>query len=150
MNSIKKNKKLFSSFIIFGPFFGTLFLMIITHSDIYLYDPIRFLKGMVTPSIIFQMLVNFIFIIPFGYWIGIMPAYLTDRLYENFVKDKLPQSNLLHAVLYGGGLSLVWAPLIVILSSFTVKPWTIFIEIKFFLFLPTTIICTLIEWRHLK
>lgn len=93
MDSIQRNKKKFSSFIIYGPFLGTLFLTIAGHSDIYLYEPMRFLKGMVTPSIIFPMLGLLLLITPFGYLIGITPAFLTERLFEKFVKHKLSQAH---------------------------------------------------------
>lgn len=150
MDSIQRNKKKFSSFIIYGPFLGTLFLTIAGHSDIYLYEPMRFLKGMVTPSIIFPMLGLLLLITPFGYLIGITPAFLTERLFEKFIKHKLSQAHFFQALMYGCGLGLIWAPLILYFSSFTLKLWTVFTVFQFCLVLPTTLICTLIEWRRLK
>lgn len=134
----------------FGPFLGTLFLTIIGHSEIYLYDPMRFLKGLVTPTIIFPMLLGLVFITPFGYVLGITPAFLTERVYVKFIKDRLYQSNFLHMLIYGCVLALIWAPVILVLSSLTLKMWTVFVVIQFLIILPTTVVCIFIEWRRLK
>ena len=150
MSEVKKDKGKVSAYILYGPFFGTLFLAIIGHSHIYLNDPMRFLIGMVTPSIIFPMLLGLAFITPFGYLIGIIPAFLTDRIYLKFVQEKISQAHFFQVLIYGCGLGLIWAPLIFILSLNTLKVWPFFIVLQFLIILPTTLICTLIEWKKSK
>ena len=62
------------------------------HVLFFLNDPIQFLIGLITPSIIFQMLALMCVALIVGYVIGILPAYLTSKIFYHFLGD--PNQNL--------------------------------------------------------
>ena len=86
-----------SAFVIWGPFIGTLIIAITFHSHIMFGDPIRFLKGLITPSIIFPMIGGLFLITPFGYLLGIIPAIIIQLLFQHFFAEKA-RSNPLNAM----------------------------------------------------
>lgn len=47
----------------------------------FLDDPLQFLIGLITPSIIFPMLALMCVALVVGYVIGILPAYLTSKIF---------------------------------------------------------------------
>lgn len=144
----KKPKWQSSAFVIWGPFIGTLIIAITFHSHIMFGDPIRFLKGLVTPSIIFPMIGGLFLITPFGYLLGILPAIITQLLFQHFFAEKLSQIRLMRSIIYGGILGLMLAPFTLIIAILTPSPLFIFSYLQFVLILPTTLICTIIEWKR--
>lgn len=136
-----------SAFVMWGPFIGTLIIAITFHSQIMFGDPMRFLKGLITPSIIFPMIGGLFLIMPFGYLLGIIPALVTQWLFQHFFEQKLVQISLIRSIIYGGILGLMLAPFIVIFAILTPSPIFTFSYLQFFLILPTTLICTVIEWK---
>lgn len=139
-----------SAFVIWGPFIGTLIIAITFHSHIMFDDPIRFLQGILTPSIIFPMIGGLFLITPFGYLLGIIPALITQWLFQHFFEQKLVQISLIQCMVYGGILGLMLAPFIVIFAILSPSPLFIFSYLQFVLILPTTLICTVIEWKRIK
>jgi len=89
MDISKNNQGKISAFILCGPFIGTFIIAITFHSEIIFYNPMRFLKGLITPSIIFPMIAAFILITPFGYLLGCIPAIITNLLFKHFFASKL-------------------------------------------------------------
>ncbi|APR71088.1 hypothetical protein [Acinetobacter haemolyticus] len=139
-----------SAFIIWGPFIGTLIIVITFHSPIMFGDPIRFLKGLITPSVIFPMIGGLFLITPFGYLLGIFPAIITQLLFQHFFAQKLAQTSLMRSIIYSGFLGFMLAPFTLILAILTPSPLIIFSYLQFVLILPTTLICTVIEWKKVK
>ncbi|WP_151807423.1 hypothetical protein [Acinetobacter bereziniae] len=139
-----------SAFVIWGPFIGTLIIAITFHSHIMFGDPIRFLKGLITPSIIFPMIGGLFLITPFGYLLGIIPAIIIQLLFQHFFAEKLAQIPLMRCIIYGAMLGLMLSPFILILSILTPSPIFTFSYLQFVLILPTTLICTVIEWKRIQ
>jgi hypothetical protein len=139
-----------SAFVIWGPFIGTLIIAITFHSQIMFDDPMRFLKGLITPSIIFPMIGGLFLITPFGYLLGIIPALITQLLFQHYFEQKLAQISLTRSIIYGGILGLMLSPFIFIFSIVTPSPLFTFSYLQFVLILPTTIICTVIEWKRVQ
>jgi len=139
-----------SLFILLGPFIGLLCITIVFHSHIFFYEPLRFIKGLVTPSIIFPMLAYLLLLTPFSFLIGILPAFITDRIFHIFFKKKIYKANFLKVFIYGCLLGFMWLPILLFLFLlFTNLGYIKILYIQLFLILPTTIICTLLEWRKL-
>ncbi len=84
MDMSKNNQGKISAFILCGPLIGTFIITITFHSGLFFYDPMRFLKGLITPSIIFPMIAAFILITPIGYLLGCIPAIITNLLFKHF------------------------------------------------------------------
>ena len=136
-----------SAFTAIGSFFGTLLFTLSFHSLIFLDDPIRFLHGLITPRIIFPMLLGFIFILPFGYLIGLLPAVISKLLFEHFFAFKIGSVSFSRATLYGFALGLMWSPLILAFDLATGAGFKLFLYVEFVLILPVCMLCTWIEWR---
>lgn len=148
MKSIKNFFLKHSTFLTLGPFIGTFCIAITSHSSIFQRDPQHFLHGLITPSIVLPMIAALILITPFGYLFGIIPASITKLLFERFFENKISDANLAKAVLYGLILSLMWSPFLFILTMLiTWNNFNIFLYIQFILIFPSTMICTLIEWK---
>ncbi|OJU55836.1 MAG: hypothetical protein BGN93_21475 [Acinetobacter sp. 39-4] len=146
----QKPKWLSSAFVIWGPFIGTLIIVITFHSPIMFGDPIRFLKGLITPSIIFPMIGGLFLITPFGYLLGIIPAIITQLLFQHFFAKKLAQISLMRSMIYSCILGFMLAPFILILAILTPSPLITFGYLQFVLILPTILICTVIEWKKVQ
>lgn len=139
-----------SAFIAIGSFFGTLLFTLSFHSLIFFDDPIRFLHGLITPHIIFPMLLAFIFILPFGYLIGLLPATISKLLFEHFFAVKIGSVSFSRATLYGFALGFMWSPLILVIDLATGAAFKLFLYVEFVLILPVCVICTWIEWRKAR
>lgn len=136
-----------SLFILIGPFIGLLCITLVFHSHIIFYEPLRFLKGLVTPTIIFPMLGYLLLLTPFSYLIGVLPAFIIDQFFKKIFKNKLYQANFSTALIYGCVLGFIWSPILFLLSLYNIEPIKIFLFLQFYLILPTTVICTLLEWK---
>lgn len=123
MNISKNNKRKRSVFILWGPFIGTFIIAITFHSEIIFYDPMRFLKGLITLSIIFPMIAAFILITPFGYLLGCIPAIITNLLFKHFFESKLVLASWRYSLIYGCILGLMLAPFILIIAIVTPSPF---------------------------
>ena len=145
-NLINKN----SAFIAIGSFFGTFIFTLSFHLLIFLDDPIRFLHGLITPHIIFPMLLGFVFILPFGYLIGLLPAFISKLLFEHFYAVKISPASFSRATLYGLVIGLIWSPLILVIDLAIGLEFKLFLYVEFVLILPVCVICTWIEWRKAK
>lgn len=75
-----------------APAIATVIIVISFHILFFLDDPIQFLNGLITPSIIFPMLALMCVALVVGYVIGILPAYLTTKIFYHFLGD--PNQNL--------------------------------------------------------
>lgn len=146
MDMSKNNKRKISAFILCGPFIGTFIIAITFHSEIIFYNPMRFLKGLITPSIIFPMIAAFILITPFGYLLGCIPAIITNLLFKHFFASKLALASWRYSLIYGCLLGFMLAPFILMIAIVTPSPLFTFLYLQFVLILPTTLICTFIEW----
>ncbi len=140
-NFINKN----SAFIAIGSFFGTLLFTLSFHSLMFFDDPIRFLRGLITPSIIFPMLLGFIFVLPFGYLIGLIPATISKLLFEHFYAVKIGSVSFSRATLCGVILGLMWAPLLIVIDLTMGMEFKLFLYVEFVLILPVCVMCTWIE-----
>ena len=136
-----------SAFIAIGPFIGTLIFIMTFHSLMFFDDPTRFLQGLITPHIIFPMLLAFIFILPFGYLIGLIPAVISKLLFELFFAVKIGSVSFCRAIIYGFVLGLTWSPLILVIDLATGAGFKLFLYAEFVLVLPICVLCTWIEWR---
>ena len=136
-----------SAFIAIGSFFGTLLFTLSFHSLMFFDDPIRFLRGLITPSIIFPMLLGFVFILPFGYLIGLIPATVSKLLFEHFYAVKIGSVNFSRATLYGIILGLMWAPVLIAIDLAMDMEFKLFLYLEGVLILPVCVMCTWIEWR---
>ena len=81
-----------------------------------------------------------------GYVIGIIPAYLTSKIFYKLLGD--PQENMhrSHYLKCGALATLLWSPLL-ILGVYGIPiliPIVLFLLIVVF---PTTLICAELEWR---
>lgn len=132
-----------------GPFIGTFCVAMTFHVSIFQRDPQHFLQGLITPSIVFPMIVALIFITPFGYLFGFIPAMITNLLFEHFFKGKMLSTSFLRVFGYACLLCLMWAPFIFILTMLIWNDINIFLYVIFIMIVPSTLICTLIEWRKL-
>ena len=142
------NKK--PAFIAIGSFFGTLLFTISFHSLTFFDDPSRFLKGLITPHIIFPMLLAFLFILPFGYLIGLLPAVITNLLFERFFAVKIGHARFSRATLYGLVIGLMWSPLILAIDLAIGAGLKLFLYVEFVLILPVCLVCTWVEWRKAR
>lgn len=103
-----------TTFTRYGPIIGTLIIVISFHILIYLHHPARFLQSLITPSVVIPMCVLMLIAIIVGY----IPAYITGELFLHIFKDKLVNANLCQTIAYGCFTSLLWAPLLLLLSQF--------------------------------
>lgn len=110
-------------------------------------DPSRFLHGLITPHIIFPMLLAFVFILPFGYLIGLIPSLISKLLFEHFYAVKISSASFSRATLYGLVIGLIWSPLILAIDLATGASLKLFLYVEFVLILPICVICTWIEWK---
>ena len=145
-NFINKN----SAFISIGSFIGTLIFMGIFHSMMFYDDPNRFLRGLITPHIIFPMLLAFVFILPFGYLIGLLPALVSKLLFEHFFAVKIDKASFHRAILYGFVIGLMWSPLILAIDLVVGAGLKFFLYVEFVLIIPVCLVCTWIEWRKAR
>ena len=150
MDMSKNNKRKISAFILCGPFIGTFIIAITFHSEIIFYNPMRFLKGLITPSIIFPMIAASILITPIGYLLGCIPVIITNLLFNHFFASKLALASWRYSLIYGCLLGFMLAPFILIIAIVTPSPLFTFLYLQFVLILPTTLICTFIEWKRAR
>ena len=136
-----------SAFISIGSLLGTLLFTLSFHSLMFFDDPIRFLHGLITPHIVFPMLLAFVFILPFGYFIGLLPALISKGLFEHFYVAKIGSVSFSRATLYGLVIGLMWSPIILILDLAVGAGLKFFLYVEFVLILPVCLVCTWIEWR---
>lgn len=138
------------AFIYIGPFIGTFCVAITFHISAIQRDYLHFLQGLITLSIVLPMIAALIFITPFGYLFGFIPATITNLLFERLFKTKMASATVFKAFVYGCVLSSIWIPLTSILAMLTLQPLSFFLYTQFVLIFPSTIICTLLEWKKLK
>lgn len=129
-----------------APAIATFIIIISFHILFFLDDPLQFLIGLIKPSIIFPMLALMCVALVLGYVIGILPAYLTSKIFYKLLGD--PQENMhrSHYLKCGALATLLWSPLLI----FGVYGIPILIPIVLFLLIvvfPTTLICAELEWR---
>ena len=136
-----------SAFTAIGSFFGTLLFTLSFHSLMFFDDPIRFLHGLITPHIIFPMLLAFIFILPFGYLIGLLPAVISKLLFEHFFAAKIGSMSFSRVTLYGIILGLMWAPLLIVIDLAMGMEFRLFLYAEGVLILPVCVMCTWVEWK---
>ncbi|WP_180156291.1 hypothetical protein [Acinetobacter sp. YH12045] len=136
-----------SAFIAIGSLLGTLLFTLSFHLLIFLDDPSRFLHGLITPHIIFPMLLAFVFILPFGYLIGLLPALVSKLLFEHFYAVKIGSASFSRATLYGLVIGLMWSPIILVIDLAVGAGSKFFLFVEFVLILPVCLVCTWIEWK---
>lgn len=129
-----------------APATATFIIVISFHIIFFLDDPLQFLIGLITPSIIFPMLALMCVALVVGYVIGIISAYLTSKIFYKLLGD--PQENMRrsHYLKCGVISALLWSPLL-ILGVYGIPiliPIVLFLLIVVF---PTTLICAELEWR---
>ena len=83
-----------------------------------------------------------------GYVIGYIPAYITGELFLHLFKNKLADADLYKVIIYGGGISLLWIPISLLMSQFFQEWLMTFLYLQFVFILPITIICSIIEWKN--
>ena len=136
-----------SAFTAIGSLLGTLLFTLSFHLLIFLDDPNRFLHGLITPHIIFPMLLAFVFILPFGYFIGLLPALVSKLLFEHFYAVRIGSASFYRATLYGLMLGLMWSPIILILDLAAGAGLKFFLYVEFVLIFPVCLVCNWIEWK---
>ena len=137
------------SFFRFGPFIATFILIFLGHSPLIFFEPIRFLTGLVTPSILFSMLALMVLALIVGFCIGILPTYITGLIFQKLIQNKIKNLTLLQSLFYGfcAGLSwMVWV-LIGLLEPKVILPILIFVGM---VIIPTSMLCALLEWRRIN
>ena len=81
-----------------------------------------------------------------GYVIGILPTYLTSKMFYKLLGD--PQENMhrSHYLKCGALATLLWSPLLIlgVYGTPILIPIVLFLLIVVF---PTTLICAELEWR---
>ncbi len=93
------------------------------------------------------MLLAFVFILPFGYLIGLIPATVSKLLLEHFYAVKISSASFSRATLYSLVIGLIWSPLILVIDLATDEGLKLFLYVEFVLILPVCVICTWVEWR---
>lgn len=143
-------KKIYTPFIVFGPAIATSILVLLGHAEIYLYDPIRFLKGLIDPQIIFPMLGMMLFCLVFGYIFGILPALLTGRIFEKLIQPHLPTAGWTRFIWSGFCASMIWIIPALLIIFLHVDFWIA--ALCFVLFMSiTSMLCAVISCRvHLR
>ena len=129
-----------------APAIETFIIVISFHVLFFLDDPIQFLKGLITPSIIFPMLALMCVALVVGYVIGILPTYLTSKMFYKLLGDLQKNMRRSHYLKCGVISALLWSPLL-ILGVYGIPiliPIVLFLLIVVF---PTTLICAEFEWR---
>ncbi len=136
----------FNSFTKYGPLFATILIVVSMHIWIFSNEPIRFLHGLVTPSIIIPMLLYMLIALIFGYCIGIIPTFITQQIFYKLIKNNLAEQTQ-GQVLYKGFLAgVIWSPL-VLFSIFDEKWLMITAFFVFVVVIPSAMLCAHIEWR---
>lgn len=129
-----------------APAIATFIIVISFHILFFLDDPLQFLIGLITPSIIFPMLALMCVALVVGYVIGIIPAYLTSKIFYKLLGD--PQENMRRSHYHkcGALAALTWSPLLIfgVFRIGTLILLGLFLLIVVF---PTTLICADLEWR---
>ena len=144
-----KNKFSSTAFTRCGPLIGTCIIVFSFHIFIFLDHPTRFLQGLITPSVIIPMLLLMAIAIMVGYVIGYIPAYITGKLFLQIFGNKLANANLFKVIAYGGFISILWAPIILILMQLSKVNILLFLYLQFIFILPITVICAVMEWKKL-
>lgn len=147
---MNKNNSTTTTFTRYGSTIGTFVIVISFHILIYLDHPARFLQSLITPSVVIPMLCLMLIAIVVGYVVGYIPAYITGELFLHIFKDKLVNANLYQAITYGCFTSLLWAPLLLLLSQFAHDWLVTFLYLQFVFILPIPTICAVIEWKKSK
>ena len=129
-----------------APAIATFIIVISFHILFFLDDPLQFLIGLITPSIIFPMLALMCVALVVGYVIGIIPAYLTSKIFYKLLGD--PQENMRrsHYLKCGALATLTWSPLL-IFGVFCIGTLILLGLFLLIVVLPTTLICADLEWR---
>ena len=138
-----------ASFPRYGPLIATFLVVISGHTPLILDDPLRFLQGLITPSIIFPMLGMMLFALIFGYILGIIPTFLTRQVVQHLIRPHLTHATQKTVLFHGACAAMVWSPLL-LFGLFDVMA---FLTIAWFLFcviLPTSLFCSWLEWRKLN
>ncbi|MFC3903569.1 hypothetical protein SAMN05421749_102366 [Acinetobacter marinus] len=139
--------KTWDSFTKFGSAIATFMIVISFHVLFFLNDPMQFLLGLITPSIILPMLALMCVALVVGYLIGTIPAYLTSQLFYQFLGDPRENMRRSHYLKCGVLVALAWS-LLLILWALLTGAW---IALGLFLFIvvfPTILICADLEWRE--
>ena len=136
-----------ATFTRYGPLIATFFVVISGHTPLLLDDPLRFLQGLITPSIIFPMLAMMLLALIFGYILGLIPTFLTGQFFQRLTLPHLAHATYKTFLYYGACAAMVWSPLL-LLGCFSLMA---FLTIAWFLFcviLPTSLLCSWLEWRQ--
>lgn len=133
----------------YGPLIATFLIVLAGHSPIIILDTLRFLQGLITPSIIFPMLALMVIASVVGYAIGIIPVYITWLVFEKKFAMKLPSATAFQALLYGVYAGLIWTPFL-LLSFIDIKIFYFGLAFCGLIILPTSAICGWLEWRKLQ
>ena len=136
------------AFILLGPFIATWIAVIIGHQHLYLNDPIRFLIGLITPSIIFPMLGMMVVAMIFGYILGMLPAYLTFLIFSKLIHRHLPHAQLKHFIGYGFCAGLFWVVLTLLLVLYDHSMLRNALLLSGLVMLPTSVICAALTWKQ--
>ena len=136
-------------FTCYGPQIATCLVVICGHLPLIVNDPIRFLSGLITPSIIIPMLGMMFIALILGYLLGVLPTFLTGQLFQRLIRPHLAQATRKTFLFYGACAAMVWSPFLL----FGLFSLIAFMSIAWFLFciiLPTSLLCSWLEWRHFK
>lgn len=138
-----------SCFTRYGPLIATCIVVMFGHLPLLLNEPLRFLKGLITPSIVFSMLGLMLIALVFGYILGLLPTFLTGQFFQHLIRPHLAQATQKTFLYYGACAAMVWSPLLL----FGLFSLITFMSIAWFLFcviLPTSLLCSWLEWRRLQ
>lgn len=136
-----------ATFTRYGPFIATCIVVMCGHIPILLSDPIAFLKGLITSSIIFAMLGMMLLALIFGYILGVLPTFLTGQFFQHLIRPHLATATQKTFLYYAACAAMVWSPLLL----FGLFGWMALISIAWFLFcviVPTSLFCGWLEWRR--
>jgi hypothetical protein len=84
-----------------------------------------------------------------GYLLGVLPTFLTGQLFQRLIRPHLAQATRKTFLFYGACAAMVWSPFLL----FGLFSLIAFMSIAWFLFciiLPTSLLCSWLEWRHFK
>lgn len=102
-----REKYSFDYFVKYGPLIATFIIVIIFHSMFFYKDPVKFLNGLVTPSILLQMFGFLIAAIITGYIIDVIPTFITGQFFFNFFGQTYQPASLRRVIFYGFHVAMI-------------------------------------------
>lgn len=138
----------FQIYLIYGPIIGTSVFIYGFLLGVIWIDPLRVLLDMAKPSNLFIILFFTVLTLIFGYFIGLIPALISAKLFYKMI-HKRPQYRHLNDYIFFGFLATIpWMLVAAVTTMFYPESWSITLFLSC-ISIISSIACAAYIWRKM-